>query len=58
MVMEEYFQGAGCVVTGAASGIGLAVSELLLKAGATVFMADRDGRTLASEIERLVACNG
>jgi len=41
------------VVTGAASGIGFAVSEALLQAGAVVFMADRDTKTLTAAIEEL-----
>jgi len=53
--MEDYFRGKGCVVTGAASGIGFALSEALLNVGATVFMADRDTNTLASAVEQLKA---
>ncbi len=53
MSIEDYFRGKGCVVTGAASGIGYAVSEALLNAGATVFMADRDTETLSSAVELL-----
>ena len=40
MSIEDYFRGKGCVVTGAASGIGFALSEALLKAGALVFISD------------------
>jgi NAD(P)-dependent dehydrogenase (short-subunit alcohol dehydrogenase family) len=50
---EEYFRGKGCVVTGAAAGIGLAVSEALLEMGAVVFLADRDEDGLAAAVERL-----
>ena len=53
MSIEEYFRGKGCVVTGAASGIGFAVTEALLKVGAVVFMGDRDTETLASAVEQL-----
>jgi NAD(P)-dependent dehydrogenase (short-subunit alcohol dehydrogenase family) len=53
MHLEEYFCGKGCIVTGAASGIGFAVSEALLHVGAVVFMADRDMPTLAAAVERL-----
>jgi NAD(P)-dependent dehydrogenase (short-subunit alcohol dehydrogenase family) len=53
MSIEQYFRGKGCVVTGAASGIGYAVSEALLNVGATVFMADRDTKTLTSAVEQL-----
>jgi NAD(P)-dependent dehydrogenase (short-subunit alcohol dehydrogenase family) len=53
MQFEGYFRGKGCVVTGAASGIGFALAEALLLAGAVVFMADRDVSTLASAVEQL-----
>ena len=53
MQVEEYFWGKGGVVTGAASGIGFALSEALLEAGAVVFMADRDTQTLASAVQQL-----
>jgi NAD(P)-dependent dehydrogenase (short-subunit alcohol dehydrogenase family) len=55
MGVEEHFLRKGCVVTGAASGIGYAVSDALLQAGAVVFLADRDRKTLASAMERLGA---
>jgi len=58
MSTEQYFRGKGCVVTGAASGIGYAISEALLNVGATVFMADRDAKTLASSVEQLSAHAG
>lgn len=51
--MQAHFRGKGCVVTGAASGIGLAVAEALLQAGAVVFLADRDGGELAAAAGRL-----
>jgi NAD(P)-dependent dehydrogenase (short-subunit alcohol dehydrogenase family) len=53
MSVEDYFRDKGCVVTGAASGIGFAVSEALLNLGAVVFMADRDTKTLVSAVEQL-----
>jgi NAD(P)-dependent dehydrogenase (short-subunit alcohol dehydrogenase family) len=53
MQVEEYFRGKGCVVTGAASGIGFAVTEAMLQAGAVVFMTDRDTQTLTSAVEQL-----
>ncbi len=53
MSIEDYFRGKGCVVTGAASGIGFALSEALLNVGAIVFMADRDSETLGSAVEQL-----
>ena len=58
MQVEEYFRGKGCVVTGAASGIGFALAEALLQAGAAVFMADRDTQTLAAAVEQLSAYAG
>ena len=42
--VAESFRDKGCVVTGAASGIGLAVSEALLESGANVFMAESTER--------------
>ncbi|MFO1328544.1 MAG: SDR family NAD(P)-dependent oxidoreductase [Rubrivivax sp.] len=47
--------GERAVVTGAASGLGLAISEVLLEAGAAVIMADRDGAALSREAGRLRA---
>ncbi len=58
MQAEEYFRGKGCVITGAASGIGFAVSEALLKVGAVVLMADMDSKKLASAVEQLGAYAG
>lgn len=58
MQVEEYFRDKGCVVTGAASGIGYAVSEALLQAGAVVFLVDRDSKTLASAVEQLSSYAG
>jgi NAD(P)-dependent dehydrogenase (short-subunit alcohol dehydrogenase family) len=53
MQIEEYFRDKVCIVTGAASGIGLAVSGALLQAGALVVMSDRDTTTLASAVAEL-----
>jgi NAD(P)-dependent dehydrogenase (short-subunit alcohol dehydrogenase family) len=58
MHIEEYFRDKTCVVTGAASGIGYAVSEALLELGAVVYLADRDTKTLASAVEKLDAHGG
>jgi len=58
MQVEEYFRDKGCVVTGAASGIGYAVSEALLQAGAVVFLVDRDSKTLASAVEQFSSYAG
>lgn len=46
------WQQVTCVVTGAASGIGRAVAELLIGRGATVLAADRDGAGLDDLAER------
>ncbi len=51
--MQNYFQNKVCVVTGAASGIGLQMVKDLLAAGATVFMADINGENLASASAQL-----
>jgi NAD(P)-dependent dehydrogenase (short-subunit alcohol dehydrogenase family) len=55
MRIGERFRGKGCVVTGAASGIGFAVSRALLETGAAVVLADRDTETLGSAVEQLGA---
>ena len=55
MEMGERFRGKGCVVTGAASGIGFAVSKALLEKGADVVLADRDAETLAYAVGQLGA---
>ena len=58
MQVEEYFRDKSCVVTGAASGIGFALTEALLQVGGVVLMADRDTKTLASAVEQLGAYAG
>jgi NAD(P)-dependent dehydrogenase (short-subunit alcohol dehydrogenase family) len=58
MQVVEYFRDKSCVVTGAASGIGFALTEALLQAGGAVLMADRDTKTLASAVEQLGAYAG
>ncbi|MGP1684134.1 MAG: SDR family NAD(P)-dependent oxidoreductase [Giesbergeria sp.] len=45
--------GQTMLVTGAASGLGLAISEALLEAGATVVMADINGEQLTERIDCL-----
>ena len=54
-MMSGHFDGKVCVVTGAASGIGLAVSQALLHGGAVVVLADRDADRLASAVDGLDA---
>ena len=51
--MTQKLQGQVAVVTGAASGIGLASAEAMLAAGARVVLVDRDQRALAALCERL-----
>ena len=51
--MSQSFEGKIAVVTGAASGIGLATSRALLAEGATVVMVDRNAAALAVLVEEL-----
>ena len=51
--MAESLSGKIAVVTGAASGIGLAATEALLAEGARVVMVDRDAEALAACTGRL-----
>jgi len=51
--MTEKLQGQVAVVTGAASGIGLASAEAMLAAGARVVLVDRDRQALMPLCERL-----
>ena len=51
--MTAEFAGKVAVVTGAASGIGLASTEMMVAAGARVVMADRDEAALRSVCGRL-----
>lgn len=51
--MAESLNGKVAAVTGAASGIGLATTEALIAAGASVVMVDRDAAALAKLTERL-----
>jgi len=52
-MLEEYYRGKVCVVTGGASGIGLAVAEGLLKFGAVVYIADVRQENLEKAAEKL-----
>jgi ribitol 2-dehydrogenase len=51
--MSNALQGKVAAVTGAASGIGLASSEAMLAAGATVVLVDRDVEALEAACSRL-----
>lgn len=51
-------EGRTAVVTGAASGIGLAVTEAFVAAGMQVLMTDLDDASLASHAERLARDGG
>ncbi|WP_068112773.1 SDR family oxidoreductase [Tropicimonas marinistellae] len=51
--MAESLEGKIAAITGAASGIGLATTEALIEAGATVVMVDYDEKALAEQTARL-----
>ena len=51
--MTENLAGKVAAITGAASGIGLATTEALIGAGATVVLVDRDETALAATCDRL-----
>jgi NAD(P)-dependent dehydrogenase (short-subunit alcohol dehydrogenase family) len=53
MPSSSYYQGKICIVTGANSGIGYAVSEELLRRGAIVCMAGRNPKKMAESAEKL-----
>jgi NAD(P)-dependent dehydrogenase (short-subunit alcohol dehydrogenase family) len=55
MSTDDYYQDKICIVTGANSGIGYALSEELLHRGATVYMAGRSPEKVAKAAERLAA---
>ncbi|MXN46371.1 SDR family oxidoreductase [Shinella kummerowiae] len=56
--MAGRLHGKRVMVTGAAQGIGLAIAEVFLAEGASLFLIDRDGDLLATEVERLRATGG
>ncbi len=49
----EYYKNKICIVTGANSGIGYALSEELLKRGGIVYMAGRNPKKVAAAAEQL-----
>jgi len=54
--LEQFnIEGRSAIVTGAASGIGLAYAETMAEAGATVTLADIDAEGLAREAGRLAS---
>ena len=55
MKTEDYYQDKICIVTGANSGIGYALSEELLKRGATVYMAGRNREKVEKAAAQLSA---
>jgi len=52
--MLEDLDGRIAVVTGGASGIGLAMGEAFLEAGMTVVLSDVDESSLAVQVERRI----
>ena len=53
MTAMQDFAGKTAFVTGAGSGLGLALAGALLRAGAQVMLADRDPARLAAARDRL-----
>jgi len=53
MTDSSYYQDKICIVTGANSGIGYAISEELLKRGAVVYLAGRNPEKIAGAAKRL-----
>ena len=49
----QNFKNKTAYVTGAASGIGFAIAEALVKEGANVMMADIDGTLLSESADKL-----
>lgn len=55
MADSDYYKGKVCIVTGANSGIGYAISEELAKRGAIVYMAGRSPEKIAKAVGELSA---
>jgi NAD(P)-dependent dehydrogenase (short-subunit alcohol dehydrogenase family) len=55
MVDSDYYKGKVCIVTGANSGIGYAISEGLLERGAIVYMAGRSPEKISKDAGQLAA---
>jgi NAD(P)-dependent dehydrogenase (short-subunit alcohol dehydrogenase family) len=55
MATDDYYQDKICIVTGANSGIGYALSEELLNRGATVYMLGRNPEKVAEAAGQLAA---
>lgn len=53
MSVSDSFQGMGVMITGGANGIGLAMAEALLAAGARIYIADIDATRIIAESARL-----
>ncbi|NLX49954.1 MAG: SDR family oxidoreductase [Methanospirillum sp.] len=53
MTNQDYYKEKICIVTGANSGIGYALSEELLKRGATVYLLGRDPGKVAAAAKKL-----
>lgn len=56
--MQPLLEGRTAIVTGAASGVGLAVSRRFAEEGAHVLMTDADEKTLEAEAEALKEAGG
>ena len=55
MGTADYYEDKICIVTGANSGIGYALSEDLLNRGATVYMVGRNPEKVAKAAQQLAA---
>jgi NAD(P)-dependent dehydrogenase (short-subunit alcohol dehydrogenase family) len=55
MTMDRTFENKVALVTGAASGMGLATARAFAEAGASVALADRNGKAVQAIAAELVA---